>query len=325
MNNIPIRIELPTIYGMKTVNSFLFKEPEPILIDCGENTPESWDALTKGLAENGLTISDIKKVYITHTHTDHVGMAGRIAIEGGAEIWVSEKSIDYVLNPHIYNKTIRKLTIDTTTKLFGEVSPDSPINKFAASMGKHKDAWVDIPEHLIKTYNVGDKLNFGNENWKVIFMPGHSNTQTIYLQEETKKILSADMLLTVTPTPFYELSKGLTGDRIKGLPIMLQSYEALNNLDFSLAYPGHYETIENPKEIISGQVAHIHKRKIQCFDFIKNGTTNYQDLYQRMYNRFTFTAITMLVGYLDLLVEEGKIHWIEDEKSIRFEAVKLMC
>ncbi len=323
MKNIPIRIELPTIYGMKTVNSFLFKEPEPILIDCGENTPESWDALTKGLADNGLTIADIKKVYVTHTHTDHVGMAGRIAKEGGAEIWVSEKSIDYVLNPESYNKGIRKLTIDTTSKLWGDVSADSPLTKFAASMSKHKDAWVNIPEHLIKIYNIDDKLNFGNENWKVIFMPGHSNTQTIYLQEETKKILSADMLLNVTPTPFYELTGGLTGDRIKGLPIMLQSYEALNNIDFSIAYPGHYETIENPKEIIKQQVAHIHSRKLQCFDFIKNGTNNYRELYALMYNRFTFTAITMLVGYLDLLVEEEKIHWMEDENSIRFEAVAL--
>lgn len=323
MKNTPIRIELPTIYGMKTVNSFLFKEPEPILIDCGENTPESWEALTKGLADNGLTIADIKKVYITHTHTDHVGMAGRIAKEGGAEIWVSERSIDYVLNPETFNKMIRKLTIDTTTKLWGDVTPDSPLVKFAASMGKNKDAWHNIPPEKVKVYNVGDELNFGNENWKVIFMPGHSNTQTIYLQEETKKILSADMLLSVTPTPFYELSEGLTGERIKGLPIMLQSYEELNNIDFTVAFPGHYETIENPKEIISAQVAHIHKRKLQCFDFIKSGINNYQELYPLMYNRFTFTAITMLVGYIDLLVEEGKIHWQEDEHKIRFEPVKL--
>lgn len=323
MKNIPIRIELPTIYGMKTVNSFLFKEPEPILIDCGENTPESWEALTKGLADNGLTIADIKKVYVTHTHTDHVGMAGRIAKEGGAEIWVSEKSIDYVLDPEVFNKTIRKLTIDTTTKLWGDVTPDSPLVKFAASMGKNKDAWHNIPSEKVKIYKVGDALNFGNENWKVIFMPGHSNTQTIYLQEETKKILSADMLLSVTPTPFYELSEGLTGERIKGLPIMLQSYEELNAIDFTVAYPGHYETIENPKEIINAQVAHIHKRKLQCFDFIKSGINNYQELYPLMYNRFTFTAITMLVGYIDLLVEEGKIHWQEDERSIRFEPVKL--
>lgn len=323
MNNEPIRIELPTIYGMKTVNSFLFKEPEPILIDCGENTPESWDALTKGLADNGLTIADIKKVYITHTHTDHVGMAGRIAKEGGAEIWVSERSIDYVLDPETFNKMIRKLTIDTTTKLWGDVTPDSPLVKFAASMGKNKDAWHNIPPEKVKVYKVGDELNFGNENWKVIFMPGHSNTQTIYLQEETKKILSADMLLSVTPTPFYELSEGLTGERIKGLPIMLRSYEELNKIDFTVAFPGHYETIENPKEIISSQVAHIHKRKLQCFDFIKSGINNYQELYPLMYNRFTFTAITMLVGYIDQLVEEGKVHWLEDERSIRFEPVKL--
>ena len=323
MKNIPIRIELPTIYGMQTVNSYLFKEPEPILIDCGEDSPESWEALKKGLTENGLTLADIKKIYITHTHIDHFGMAGRIARETNAEIWVSEQALHCILNFELVHKTVRKLTIETTGKLWGEIIPESPMDKFSKSMGKSKDAWISIPTENVKVYKVGDHLNFGNENWKVIYMPGHSNTQTIYFQEETKKILSADMLLTVTPTPFYELPDGLTGSRIKGLPIMLQSYEALNDLDFEVAYPGHYEKIENPKEIISKQVSHIHNRKLQCLDFIKSGINNYQDLYSKMYSKLSFTAITMLVGYLDLLVEEEKIHWLEDEKSIRFEPVKL--
>ena len=189
------------------------------------------------------------------------------------------------------------------------------------SEGKAKHTWTNIPEANLKIYNIGDSLKFGDQDWEVVYMPGHSDTQTVYLQKETKKMLSADMLLSVTPTPFYELSNVLSGDRIKGLPIMMQSYQRLSELDFTMVYPGHYDVILNPKEIIKKQVDHIHKRKMQCFEFIKSGNDNYGTLYGLMYDKFTLTAITMLVGYLDLLVEEQKIRWIEDEKSIRFEVI----
>jgi len=71
----PIRIELPTIYGMKSVNAYLFLDPEPTLIDCGEKTDASWKALQSALAVYNLAVKDIKKVIITHAHVDHIGEA----------------------------------------------------------------------------------------------------------------------------------------------------------------------------------------------------------------------------------------------------------
>jgi len=325
MKNTPIRIELPTIFGMKTVNSFLFKEPEPILIDCGENSNESWDALNKGLNENGLQLSDIKKIYITHMHIDHMGMAGRIADEFGTEIWVNDKSVSRVLNYIEFSKLMKTMAFEITSKFWGIDSTDTanPMYSASKSEGKTRNTWTAISEQNLKVYTAGDVLRFGDEDWEVMYMPGHSDTQTVYFQKESKRMLSADMLLSVTPTPFYELSNGLTGDRIKGLPVMMQSYQRLSELDFTIAYPGHYDVIHNPKEIIQKQVDHIHKRKMECFEFIKSGNDTYKKLYGLMYDKFTFTAVTMLVGYLDLLVEEQKIRWIEDEKSIRFEVASI--
>ena len=45
----PIQLELPTIFEGMTVNTWLFKGPEPTLIDCGENTDKLWDALILSL------------------------------------------------------------------------------------------------------------------------------------------------------------------------------------------------------------------------------------------------------------------------------------
>ena len=81
----PVLIELPTIYGMKSVNAFLLKGDEPTLVDCGEKTPASFEALRAGLRREGLELKDLQKIVITHAHVDHMGMAAQVAEASGAE------------------------------------------------------------------------------------------------------------------------------------------------------------------------------------------------------------------------------------------------
>ena len=44
----PIRLELPFAIDRTTVNAYLFREPEPVLIDTGDSSPEVWEALVDG-------------------------------------------------------------------------------------------------------------------------------------------------------------------------------------------------------------------------------------------------------------------------------------
>ena len=94
----PIRLELPTVFETMSVNSWLFIEPEPVLIDCGEKTDKTWDALNKHLHSHGLNISDISKVVITHGHLDHMGMANKICQHSNAEIWMNELIYDWAID-----------------------------------------------------------------------------------------------------------------------------------------------------------------------------------------------------------------------------------
>ena len=60
----PIRIELPFLSSEGAVNVYLFREPEPVLIDAGFNSAIAWRALETALtaqfgnlnaAKEGLT------------------------------------------------------------------------------------------------------------------------------------------------------------------------------------------------------------------------------------------------------------------------------
>ena len=56
----PIRIELPTPFAVGPVNAYLFTEPEPILVDTGVDSDESWQVLEYELARHNLAISDLR-------------------------------------------------------------------------------------------------------------------------------------------------------------------------------------------------------------------------------------------------------------------------
>ena len=90
----PIRLELPTGLDVGPVNVYLFRQPEPVLVDAGIRSADSWEALQFGLAEHNLTVMDISRVIITHPHVDHFGQAGTIAAHSDAGSAVKSAIID---------------------------------------------------------------------------------------------------------------------------------------------------------------------------------------------------------------------------------------
>lgn len=123
----PIRIELPTVFEMGTVNSYLFLDPVPTLIDCGEKSDAAWKALLDNLTTAGLKISDIERIIITHAHVDHMGMAARVADASGAKVWVSELVKDWAINL----TSMQSARWNIITELITEITnkPNSPLQQ----------------------------------------------------------------------------------------------------------------------------------------------------------------------------------------------------
>jgi glyoxylase-like metal-dependent hydrolase (beta-lactamase superfamily II) len=61
-------------------NMFLIKSAKPVLIDGG--SPKDMPAVTEALAKEGLALSDIALVILTHSHSDHAGMAAALQSAG---------------------------------------------------------------------------------------------------------------------------------------------------------------------------------------------------------------------------------------------------
>lgn len=318
----PIRIELPTLFGMKTVNAYLFLEPTPILIDCGEQTDQSWQVLNEALATHHLQINDLDKVIVTHAHVDHIGMAGKIANESTqTEIWVSEYAYKWANNPKGMNE-IRQGLIKEYLELFPQLK-NTPLQHMFNNAYKLMDAaWGHIPTEKIRRFNKDETLHFGNADWQVIYAPGHCNHQTCFYQPDTQQLLSADMLLSITPTPVIDVTLKPPYKREKSLQQMVNSYEKFAQLEVSTVYPGHYAPFDNHREVIEKQLSRINQRKAQCLTHIKAGTNEFMELLHKLYGtNFSIPALPMLVGYLDLLADENLIKTEKTDQGLKYFAV----
>lgn len=305
----PIRIELPTEFDVGSVNSYLFTEPEPILVDCGVESPESWAALQAGLSQHGLTPADIQRIIITHPHVDHFGLAARIANLSGGEVWIADLGAKWLIDPKKYFG----LRADYYREQF-LIQAGIPAEMSQMILTYFAQIAIDIspvPAEYLHTFRIGDSLALGGASWQVLHMPGHASHQTCFYQPESQLFLSADMLLPKTPTPIVERPSA-NQPRQPSLPIFMESLTRCEALDIETVYPGHGELFQNHRQLIQKQRDRIHKRKAETLALIQQGHHTAYALVNQMYAHypatFRFAGLWMLIGYLDLLLAEGEIN-----------------
>ena len=269
------RIELPTLFGMKTVNAYLLKGDEVVLIDSGEDTDESYNALEASLKEHKIAITDIDRIIITHAHVDHMGMAQRIGSEAGARICVSELVKDWALKPDEMWSHREKLMLPTLLSCFDPNLSSLIKQGYIDMMGNVKKVWRPISEDLLDIYQSDGELDINDTRWQCVYMPGHSSTQSTFFNPLNGDFISADMLLKITPTPVIEPSRDDITKRNRGILEMMNSYERLLRFDIKKVYPGHYEIFENAHDVINRQVRRIDERTKQCYDLIKSGQSSF--------------------------------------------------
>lgn len=306
-----LRIELPSITGMRSVNAYVVEDQGLTLVDAGEGTEESYVALVAGLKSHGWVVGDLDEILITHAHVDHIGGASRIAQEANIKVKVSDLVRPWTSG--IKERWSSREDIIRST-LDGLMPPG--MSQLATGMyGQLRDLmlsiWQDIPNELLVEYDILDPhIDISGSQWKMLYVPGHSSSQNCFYHEPSRQLLSADMILRITPTPVLEPSVKDKSVREKSIIQLLESYELIKCLEVDRVYPGHYDIIDDCHPLIESQVERIHRRKDETMRSIVNGNCNITEIYQDVYKgRVDLPAFNMLLGYLDLLEDEDKIKY----------------
>lgn len=92
------------------------------LFDCGPTT--TIDALERGLAAQGLALTEIRHLLLSHIHLDHAGAAGALVRRNPhLQVHVSAIGAPHLVDPARLESSARRLYGDTFDALWGELVP----------------------------------------------------------------------------------------------------------------------------------------------------------------------------------------------------------
>jgi len=148
----------------------------PALFDCGPAS--TMDALETGLADNGLALTDVKHLLLSHIHLDHAGAAGSLVRRSPElTVWVSPIGRRHLIDPSRLERSARRLYGEMFDPLWGELAP--------------------VPEENVRVAD-GDVLG-----WDAFPTPGHASHHVSYLRDGT--LLAGDAAGVRMPGASYVL------------------------------------------------------------------------------------------------------------------------
>lgn len=294
------RIEVPTPFPVGPVNTFLLAGDPLTLVDAGPKTPDTQAALERGISAAGYRVEDIRRIILTHGHTDHFGNAGWVRQRSQAEIFGHESD-----KPKF---TGQRWFVDHIKTFFAQAGlPDAFLPTFVERLRSIR-ALFDPLSHVTWLAD-GATISVDGEPLRVLHCPGHSIGH-ICLYHQDGILLAGDLLLEeVSPNPIVEFTRD--GKRIATLPQYLQSLRRVLLLNCAVAYPGHGPPMHNPGARIRELIAHHEQRKEEIAARIgtkpKTLAALCQEIYQKLDEMNLMLALSEVVGHLDLLIEEKRV------------------
>ena len=304
----PIRIEISLGLMFQTVNCYLVPGDHLTLIDCGLYSEENWEHLKERINAHGYQLSDIEQIIITHEHRDHTGLLPEVMAQSKAIVRAPKAIEGWFAHP----EKMKNKQAEFNAKLFSSLGFPPKILEQVSWYFKNEIMGRQIEEmDRFHFYEEGDVLRIGEEDWEVLNTPGHCPNQFVFLQKEQKKIFGSDMLLPITPMPIVVEDPKKPGIPTRSLYDLLQSFSRLLKFDIKTIYPGHGPVFVDANAMIEKQLARIEMRKEECFEAIKIGCSTPFQINRKMYPYQNmppdFSGMFMILGYIDLLVEEGRV------------------
>jgi glyoxylase-like metal-dependent hydrolase (beta-lactamase superfamily II) len=250
------RIEVPLPNNpLRSVNCYAIRGGDrSLIIDTALNRPECLQTIEQGL--RALDIDPAKSdFFITHFHTDHVGLVGEMAREG-SRVYFNQPEIDWMMNWGGW-----EVMFDYGAR------NGFPREQLQAAFHNHPGARFApsrIPE--LQILSDGDPLRVGVYTFRAISTPGHSPGHICLYEPEQKLLVSGDHVLgDITP------NIQCWSDEHNPLRAYLDNLDKVQRLEIELALPGHRSLIRDPVKRIDELKAHHRRRLAEVLAVLASG------------------------------------------------------
>lgn len=305
-----LRLALP--FALDHVNIWFLRDgPSWTLIDTGianEATKTIWS----GLLEGGLNGRKIDRLIATHFHPDHMGLAGWLCQQTGAEFWASR--IEWL--------TARALAHDDGS---GFVEAGSHFDRLAglseeqiaerAARGNVYRQRAVAPPASYKRVQEGDLIEIDGQSWQVLIGRGHAPEMICLYSAERDLLLAADQVLQkISP------NIGVWPGEPEANPLadFIESLESFRVLpETALVLPSHGQAFYGLHARIDELLDHHRQRLDRAEEEAGRGKTAVEimpSLFNRELDKHQLGfALGEALAHLNFLVTQGRLKRDLDE------------
>jgi glyoxylase-like metal-dependent hydrolase (beta-lactamase superfamily II) len=301
------QIPIPVPY-LGTVNLWLLKGSPLTLVDAGPANGTALTALEQGLAEHGCALADIEQLLLTHHHLDHAGLAHMIRERSGARVVAHRGTAQWGAAYHERARAEHRFSealmlehgvpeeiVAQTTPFFEHIIRDSA------------DFTTD------RVLSDGDTVEAGRLKLRAVFRPGHSTTDTLFVDDDHGNAFVGDHLLANITSGAEIMPTELTGDeRRRALLEYLSNLRKTEVMQLTTCFPGHGPTTTDHRSLIAERLAFHSERLERIAALISGGAGSAFEIARKLWSDEIAETQPVLVtweivGHLDILVNRGTV------------------
>lgn len=161
------------------------------VVDTGMGGSETQQAWRKALV-GALGGRPITRVFVTHMHPDHIGMAGWLTRKFDCRLWISR--LEFLMCRSLAADTGREAPQDALTFYRAAGWDEDAIEDYRARFGGFGKGLHALPDSFQRLSD-GDEVRIGGHDWRVVVGSGHSPEHACLWCPELKLFISGDQVL----------------------------------------------------------------------------------------------------------------------------------
>jgi glyoxylase-like metal-dependent hydrolase (beta-lactamase superfamily II) len=303
----PAQLALPVPY-LGTVNLWLL-EGEPLtLVDTGPRSDEALAALERELRALGFAVEDIELVLLTHHHLDHTGLATTIRERSGARVAALAATAAWGVRYHERAAEERRFT---ERLLEAHGVPDQLVADTEPFWTHIVRSSADYETDVV--LGDGDDILAGGRTLRVVHRPGHSTTDTLFVDAASNDAFVGDHLLAqITSGAEATRSEQPAAVRRRALMDYLAGLRLTATMQLGTAYAGHGPVIRDAARLIDERLAFHATRLDRIAGIVESGARTAYEISRALWSdevaaTQTVLAIWEVLGHLDILVDRGTL------------------
>lgn len=300
------QITVPTPFKVGPVNCLLATTDPITLIDTGPLHADTRAELDAGLKEIGVARQDIRRIIITHAHSDHYGLAAEIVRDSQAEVWT-----------HRYNRSTLEAQAEDRqrrTDFYGQVMIEAGVpleeRQRVADSRRGGERYAESVK-IDRTIDEGDAIEFAHKTWRVYHTPGHAGGLIVLFDPEARVLLSNDHLLRdISSNPVVEPAPE-GGPRPHRLVEYIYHLQRMVELRSSIAWTGHGHPVHDVAKLVKQRLAFHSRRAERILDLLGADSRSAYSIAEPLFGRLegidSFLALSETIGHLEWLQEQGRV------------------